>query len=212
MLSTLIFDLDMTLLDSLAPCTHGLNKLAKRFGLPETDEGTVLKYISLTTEQFWEKVFGRSDPEWYPYFLEHILPGVNADTKCYPAAYPLLDYAKARQMRLAVGTNRENPWLDIAAFGIAHYFDTVVGASGDIRPKPEPDILQEVLKHLNVPAASAIFLGDSRSDMQSAKAAGIRGLGLTQGGEAAEDLFQAGATWVMGDLGEVRDFLDKNLV
>ncbi|MDR2340183.1 MAG: HAD family hydrolase [Deltaproteobacteria bacterium] len=212
MLTTLIFDLDMTLLDSLSPCTRGLNRMARHFGMPETTEEIVLKHISLTTEAFWKAVYGKLEPGWFPYFLKEILPQVNAETKCYPEAIPLLDYCKSRQLLLGVATNRDNPWLDIAAFGIAHYFDTVVGAYPGIRPKPDPDIVQEVLKHLGVPASCAIFTGDSRSDMKAAKAAGVRGIGLTQGGITPEELSQNGASWVMGNLNEVREFLERDLV
>ncbi|MDR2404904.1 MAG: HAD family hydrolase [Deltaproteobacteria bacterium] len=212
MLTTLIFDLDLTLLDSLQPCLRGVNKLARHFGLPETNEETVLKNIALTTEEFWKAIFGHLDPQWYPYFLKNVQPEVNAETKCFPDALELLKYAKSRQYLMAVATNRENPWLDIASFGIGCYFDTVVGACGDIRPKPEPDIIQEVLKHLNTSPASAIFLGDSRSDMQSSKAAGVRAIGMTQGGVPEDELFQAGATWVMENMTQVKQFLEKDLV
>ncbi|MDR2198948.1 MAG: HAD family hydrolase [Deltaproteobacteria bacterium] len=212
MLTTLIFDLDLTLLDSLSPCVRGVNKLAAHFGLPEVKEDVVLKNISLTTEAFWETVFGRLDKEWYPYFLTDILPGVNEETECYPDALELLDYAKSRQFLLGVATNRENPWLDIASFGVAPYFDTVVGPGGTVRAKPEPDIIQEVLKHLNVSPSSAVFTGDSRSDMAAARAAGVRAVGLAQGGLSPDELFKAGATWVMKDLTEVREFLEKDPV
>jgi HAD superfamily hydrolase (TIGR01549 family) len=209
MLTTIIFDLDLTLLDSLMPCTRGVNKLARHFGLPETTKETVLKHIALTTEQFWKAVFGRLDPEWYPYFLKNILPEVNAESQCFPEAPELLKYAKSRQFLLGVATNRENPWLDVAGFGVAHFFDTVVGPSESIRPKPEPDIIQEVLKHLNVTQASALFIGDSRSDMQAARAAGVRGVGLTQGGVPERELYLAGASKVLANLSEFREFLEK---
>jgi phosphoglycolate phosphatase-like HAD superfamily hydrolase len=48
--------------------------------------------------------------------------------------------------------------------------------------------------------------------MSAARAAGVRCIGLTQGGVPAADLFQAGATWVRHNLTDVREFLEKELV
>jgi AHBA synthesis associated protein len=91
---------------------------------------------------------------------------------------------------------------------LAKYFDTAVGASDVPRAKPEPDILLTVIRQLGVDPNTAIYVGDSISDMTCARNAGIKALGLTQGGVSPEALSRAGADLIRENLAACRDVLD----
>ncbi|MDR0548511.1 MAG: HAD family hydrolase [Deltaproteobacteria bacterium] len=193
MINTIIFDLDLTLIDSLAACVKGANTLANRFNLTPVTEAQVLKAVSLPTQDFWRTVWGRSEPEWMNFFVHEIVPSLTTEIPTYPGVTDFLATAKDRGYLLAVGTNRANPWFDLAAMDLAKYFDTVVGLTDVPRPKPDPDILLTAIKNLGNGCDEAVYVGDSISDVEAAKAAGIKSLGLTQGGATAEDLTRAGA-------------------
>ncbi|MDR1036603.1 MAG: HAD family hydrolase [Deltaproteobacteria bacterium] len=209
MISTLIFDIDLTLVDSLEACVKGTNLLAKEFGLPEKTDKEVLDNISLAIVPFWEAMWGRFEPEWQAYFDANIMPILDLNRPLYPGAEDVLREARKRGITLAVATNRENPWLDLADMGIAQYIDTAVGPGDGVKPKPCPDIPQLAIKQLHTDASLTVLVGDSAYDMASARAAGIRPLGLTQGGTSETELFDAGAWMVCKDLGNVLDFLDS---
>jgi phosphoglycolate phosphatase len=207
MLNTLIFDLDMTLLDTLEATTRGANLLANHFGLPPVTEAMVLVDVSLPTRDFWKGLWGNFQDEWLDFFNSNVIPEVIKYTKLYPEGEDILKSAKNKGYLLAVASNRVNPWHDLAKLDLAKYFDTVVGSSDVPRPKPEPDMLLTILAQLGVAGQSAIYLGDTTVDMNCARAADIKSIGLTQSGASAQDLFQAGATYVRDSLAGCRDII-----
>jgi HAD superfamily hydrolase (TIGR01509 family) len=208
MLTSLIFDLDMTLVDSLEACTVGANLVAERFGLEPRTEEQVLRALSHPTPRFWIELWGRADPGWTDFLRLEVVPKVIHLTRLYPETEPLLESAKRGGRLIGLATNRSNPWHDLADFGIAKYFDTAVGASDVPRPKPEPDMILTALRQLGVDPSKAIYVGDSISDMACARSAGVKSLGLLQGGSNPESLYQAGADVVRADLASCRDVLD----
>jgi len=208
MLNALIFDLDMTLIDSLDAATRGANLLAKHFALEEKTSQEILRAISLPTANFWLELWGCFDKAWVAYFAEEVVPKVVHYTNFYPETEPLLKAAKNKGILLGLATNRVHPWLDLASMGLASFFDTAVGASDVPKAKPEPDILINVLKQLGIGPSEAIFVGDSISDMMASKAAGIKAVGLLQSGAPSNSLYQAGAWSVCQNLGACRTILN----
>ena len=208
MLTTLIFDLDMTLVDSLEACTVGANLLADRFGLEPRTDSQVLKALSLPTPEFWISLWGRADPRWMDFFRQEVVPKVAHLARLYPETEEVLGSAKRKGRLVGLATNRVNPWSDLADFGIAKYFDTAVGAGDVPRPKPEPDMILTVVRQLGVDPSTAVYVGDSLSDMACARSAGVKSLGLLQGGSNPESLYLAGADAVRQDLASCRDVLD----
>ncbi|MDR2459166.1 MAG: HAD family hydrolase [Deltaproteobacteria bacterium] len=210
MLTTLIFDIDLTLVNTLDACLEGTNLLAKEFNLEKKTSKEVQAAISLPLESFWHAMWGKIEPEWYDFYIEKILPNINLFGPLYPGVLDILKEARDREILLAISTNRYHPWLDLAKIGIAHLFDTAVGPDQNIRPKPEPDIPQLILKQLGSNPSTTIYVGDSTFDMLAANASGIKAMGLTQGGTSEKDLFAAGAWLVKPSILDVRELLDPS--
>ncbi|MDR2300505.1 MAG: HAD family hydrolase [Deltaproteobacteria bacterium] len=207
MLNTLIFDLDLTLLDSLSATVKGANLLADRFNLPEVTEAKILEGLALPTKEFWINAFGEFKDEWQDFLERKVLPEINRNIKLYPEGEDILKSAKRKGYLLAVASNRAKPWHDLADLNLAKYFDTVVGSLDVLRPKPAPDMLLTIVAQLGVDLQSVIYVGDAEADMNCAKAADIIAIGLTQGGSTPEKLFNAGATYVRPTLASSRDLL-----
>jgi pyrophosphatase PpaX len=96
----------------------------------------------------------------------------------------------------------------LASYDLAKFFDTAVGATDAQKPKPDPDILLTVIRQLGVDPSGAIYIGDATIDMACARAAGIRALGLLQGGATQEELTKSGASLVRQDLAACYAVLD----
>jgi phosphoglycolate phosphatase-like HAD superfamily hydrolase len=87
---------------------------------------------------------------------------------------------------LALATNRGRTAAEVLVrFDIARFFTACVGVLDVARPKPAPDLLLACLERTHVPAAAAVYVGDTELDRAAAAAAGIGyvGVGRTSGGD-----------------------------
>lgn len=207
MAKIVIFDFDMTLADSVGAINWGFNQIADHFGLRRIGRAELLSVLSLTNEELWPALWGRSDPAWYQYLIEKVADEEDKRVKLAPGATGLLADLKRAGAQLAMASNRDHPWRALVSTGIAGYFDTAAGCLDVPRGKPAPDMLNLILERLGGDAAEAIYVGDSPCDMEAARAAGMRGLGLTFGGQAREALMAAGAWLTCEDLIKARPLL-----
>jgi pyrophosphatase PpaX len=95
----------------------------------------------------------------------------------------LLDTLRAQGRRLGIVTAKRHRTVQLAFehLPLAHYFDTVVAGDDTERHKPFPDPLLLGLERLAAAPGEAAYVGDSPYDMQAAKAAGVRAIGVTWG-------------------------------
>jgi phosphoglycolate phosphatase len=119
-----------------------------------------------------------------------------------PGAAACLAHAEAAGLALAiVSANAESAIRRaLGRLGVERCFGAVVGRTLDRPLKPEPDMHREALRLLGCPAETALVVGDSTSDMAGAAAAGILAVGIGGGEGSEQNLFAAGAAWVLADL------------
>ncbi len=87
--------------------------------------------------------------------------------------------------KIAMATNRSSTFDELLKrFGLGELFDFAVGARGELRPKPYPDMLLACTQEFGLKASEAIFVGDQASDAASAQAAAMPFVGI---GPVAED-------------------------
>jgi HAD superfamily hydrolase (TIGR01509 family) len=77
------------------------------------------------------------------------------------------------------------------------------------RSKPEPDVIHAAIEKAGVAAKDAVMIGDSRWDVEAAKAAKVPTIAVLTGGWAREELLDAGAAMVFESLEELRERLDE---
>jgi phosphoglycolate phosphatase len=68
-------------------------------------------------------------------------------------------------------------------------------------------MLLQALREADVKAEDAVMVGDTAFDMEMAHAAGVRGVAVTWGYHRADRLRDAGASRVVDDVGELREYL-----
>lgn len=95
----------------------------------------------------------------------------------------VLDTLQEQGRRLGMVTAKRRRTVDLAFehLPLAHYFDTIVAGDDTRVHKPHPDPLLLALDRLAATASEAAYVGDSPYDMQAAKAAGMRAIGVTWG-------------------------------
>ncbi|MEO8200199.1 MAG: HAD-IA family hydrolase [Gemmatimonadota bacterium] len=177
-LTTLLFDLDGTLIDSIRLIIDSYHHTAASHDLePRTDEewlhgiGTPLRVVFGQMGVSPEKVDALVET-YRNYNIAH------HDTEVIPyvGAPELIRRVRSNgyQIGLVTSKNRLGALRGLRLAGIEDQFDVLVCADDVIHPKPHPEPVLRALDELKAKAEDTLFIGDSIHDMQSGRAAGVR--------------------------------------
>ncbi|MEB3359962.1 MAG: HAD family phosphatase [Synechococcales bacterium] len=124
-----------------------------------------------------------------------------------PGLLNLLDWTDANKMQRAIVTNAppDNAWFMLDTLRLRSTFPVVVIAEELPFGKPHPLPYQVGLEKLGVAPEEALVFEDSPSGIRSAVGAGITTIGVAST-HSSEDLYAAGATWVIRDFTEIQTF------
>lgn len=179
----IVFDLDGTLVDSAPDLCAALNHVLDHEGRSHVspDElrhmvghgGRVLitKGMAATGAPATDDDLDRLMPVFLDYYRAHVADA----TRPFDGVTKLLSKLQDRGINSAVCTNKpESLAIDLLErLNLSGYFGAVIG--GDSLPvrKPDPAPFKEALNRMGVPDASAVMVGDSRTDVETARAAGV---------------------------------------
>ena len=127
-------------------------------------------------------------------FKDYYFNNYNIDTKPYPGIIDVINYIKAKGLKMAVVSNKHKIPLDglINDF-FDNTFDVIIGDGEGLKRKPEPDVLFECAKRLNVNIDNLVYIGDSDVDVITVKNARCKGIFVDYGYRSKEDLKKVGA-------------------
>ena len=179
----IVFDLDGTLVDTAPDLIASLNALFAREGLRPValDEGRriigggvkrlIERGLALEGETFAPARIDALYGDYVAHYAAHI-----ADrSRPFPGVAAALDALAARGERLAVCTNKL-AWLAVRlldALGLAARFAAICGPDTFGVQKPDPEILRATVGAAGGALADAIMVGDSGTDIATARAAGV---------------------------------------
>ena len=184
-----IFDLDGTLLNTIADLANSTNYALKVLGYPIHEPDKYNFMVGNGINKLFERALPdgekteenvlRVRQEFVPYYDQH-----NADkSRPYPGVTELLETLQTAGMQLAVASNKYQAATEKL---IAHYFPNikftaVFGQREGIPVKPDPIIVKEILQIAKVQEEETLYAGDSGVDMQTAINAGVTSCGVTWG-------------------------------
>ena len=184
-----IFDLDGTLLNTIADLANSTNYALKVLGYPIHEPDKYNFMVGNGINKLFERALPdgekteenvlRVRQEFVPYYDQH-----NADkSRPYPGVTELLETLQTAGMQLAVASNKYQAATEKL---IAHYFPNikftaVFGQREGIPVKPDPIIVKEILQIAKVQEEETLYVGDSGVDMQTAIKAGVTSCGVTWG-------------------------------
>ena len=212
MIKLLIFDCDMTVADSSYSITENFNMIADTLGRPHVTHEKVMRDIALPLPQLFEAFIGEYRPEWRELYIKNTAIVEPKLMRPFPDTIPTLKRLREEGVRLAMASNREDPRPGMEWLGLAQYFDAMAGGMGLSAPgvrgdplpyKPDPAMLNALLKHFGLPREHAAYVGDAEIDIETSRAAGMRGIGVTSGNVTAEGFKELGAWRVIGALSEL---------
>jgi phosphoglycolate phosphatase len=215
-----VFDLDGTLVDSVPDLAAALNRVLAEAGLPPQPLPAVARMVGHGVARLVERGFAAAGapldlaalPRWVDRFLHFYAEDLSTLTRPFPGVPEALEALAAAGWRLGVCTNKPTRLAEglLDALGLAPRFAAVVG--GDVAPerKPHPAPVRMTLDRLGVPAAAAVFIGDSETDVLTARAAGLPVV-LVRHGYTAMPPEALGADAVVDGLSDVPALLETLL-
>jgi phosphoglycolate phosphatase len=184
MLQALLFDLDGTLIDTAPEIADALNRTLRWLGRPAVEPDVVRGWIGDGARALLGKALGHpADDTAWEYFSYEYNRACGTSSKLYPGTRAMLERLHAKGFRMAVLTNKESRFAHklLSLHDITGHFDLLV--AGDTLPfkKPDPRVIGHALAALDVPADEAALIGDSPTDIRTARAAGIRAWAVSHG-------------------------------
>jgi len=182
-----IFDLDGTLVDSLADLTAATNYALRQLQLPELSASTVRDFIGNGARELLRHSIGGAGASRFEQalslFLEYYGGHLLDRTQTYPGIVELLDELRRCGSTLTVLTNKPLVMTQRLLDGllIADRFAHVLGGDSLPSRKPDPSGLEHLLKLSGVSRDHAVLVGDSLVDRDTAIAAGIAFYGVAWG-------------------------------
>ena len=212
MIRLMIFDHDMTIVDSSYAIMEGFNYVARHEGLPEVSHELTMKYIATPIPTFCEGLLGEYRPEWIKLYRSQSDRLEREFIRPFPDTVSTLTALREKGVKLAVASNREFPSLPLKRTGLDKYFDVIAGAEepfGHLPYKPNPAMLNAIMKHLDIPASDTVYIGDADIDILTAEAANVRPIGITKGNFSHEEFRLIGAWKSIDELSELIAMADE---
>lgn len=202
-IKAVLFDFDMTLVDSSYAIHHCTNLLASHLGFDHISREKVLSAIGLTIEDSWQMFWGDFRQEWVDFYRANYIEEEQAKLRFFPNTLVTLERLRMMGIKVGVVSNRRFAKRPVEFMGLTPMLDVVVGLEDVERAKPEPDSLIKGFETLGLQPSEVLYVGDTDIDMMTTVAAGCMGIGMTTGNFGKEALSRAGAGEVMDDLGEI---------
>lgn len=198
--SAVLLDVDGTLVNTIDLSVVTLGEAILDVGGSAPPSVELRRAMHLTSLEVAER-FAPKDPErlldaWRERFYARY-----GENRLYPGIGEGLVHLRAGGYRLAAVTAETRQELDhtLEFFGLARFFAATVPVDEVARPKPAPDSLLLALERLGARAEEAVCLGDSPTDREAARAAGIASAAALWGAHPASSLLAAAPDFVFTD-------------
>ena len=196
----IIFDLDGTLLDTLADIGDSVNLMLAEYGFPGHTTDDYRRFIGNGIRMLVTRAMpiqGRSEEmvdACVRRARELYWENWNRKTRPYEGITELLDRLKTMGLPLAVLSNKPH---DFTVRYVDAYFDqwdfkVVMGQNDHFPVKPDPASALDIARQMGLAPASFLFVGDSAVDMKTATAAGMHAVGVAWGFRGPKELQENG--------------------
>jgi phosphoglycolate phosphatase len=208
----IMFDLDGTLVDSSVDICNAINYALQGSGgrpvsVEETirlvGEGITKLFETLTASQEVSLSIEQLVARFLEYYSGHLLD----NTTLYPGINETLEALTCCKKALITNKRERSSTRILEAFGIAKYFDLVVGSDTTAERKPSPVPIRFALSKLGISPAESAIVGDSSYDIDAGRAAGITTIAVTYGYRPVDELQKA--QYIVNKMSEVPGIIEK---
>ena len=184
-----IFDLDGTLINTIADLAQATNYALAKLGFPTHEIESYKFKVGNGINNLFRRTLPEGEKtdenvlrvrrEFIPYYNEH-----NTDlSRPYPGMVDLLNYLEDQNIKISVASNKyqEATSKIINEIYPTTKFSAVLGQRENVPIKPDPQIVYDILSITGIDKQYVLYVGDSGVDMQTGLNAGVETCGVTWG-------------------------------
>ncbi len=213
-----MFELDGTLVDSAPDIAISMNKMLLELNFPPHDLAQVRDWIgngagrlikrALTGQLDGEPpegLFKQAHQLFFDIYEQHI----HVESAMYPGVLEGLMALREQSYILACITNKPRRFTPplMEAFKIDHFFDYLICGDDLTVKKPDPQVLQAILKQTNLSPQQAIMVGDSASDIKAAQLGNMNSCCVSYGYHQGKGVDALGADYIIDSIAEIPQYL-----
>ena len=210
-----VFDCDGTLVDGQAAVCEAMESAFAHASLPAPPRTAIRRIVGLSLPQAVRHLAPEAHTHQHDQVVEAYKNAFRTsrttgrlEEPLFDGIADLLDRLATAGWTLGVATGKSDRGLVscLTGHGLLDRFATLQTA--DRHPsKPHPAMLEAALFEAGASAAEAVMIGDTVFDIDMARAAGVRAIGVDWGYHAPEELLEAGAEIVVSSCAELGDYL-----
>jgi phosphoglycolate phosphatase len=208
-LRAVLFDLDGTLADTLADLANATNWALAQVGCPPHPTNSYRYRVGDGARELCARALPADKQELTDQVLRLMARRYDEHcfelTKLYPGIPELVSALAERQFKLAVLSNKPDKFTKRM---IAYYFNpspfaVVRGQLPNVPLKPDPTAALQIAQELAITPSHWLYLGDTNTDMRTARRAGMHPVGVLWGFRDRDELLESGAEHIMAKPQEV---------
>ena len=182
----LIFDLDGTLIDSEEDLALSVNATLRWLEMEPLPHPVIASYVGqgvtvLIQRALGARAKGNLVEKAAAYFLEYYRDHMLDHTRAYPEVKEGLERLKPRQMAVLTNKPVDFSRAILTGLGLDRYFAFVYGGNSFDQKKPDPSGVIQLMKDTAAAAGQTLMIGDSETDIQTGRNAGVWTCGVTYG-------------------------------
>ena len=223
---TILIDLDGTLIDTAPDLMNAHNHVMKKFGYDTKSTDDIRKLVgkgaaSLISRSLWgqaKKEFSQINnqnikKEMVKEFINYYGKNIAVESKLIKGIKEFLDWSKKNNISLGVCTNKQD-YLAVdllKKIKIYDYFEYVAGSNTFDYCKPDPRHLTSMIEIMQGDIKKSLMIGDSETDSESAKAAGIPFI-LLENGYTEKKVSEINHEHLIKDFVNIDEIINKYLI
>ncbi len=210
--TNLLFDLDGTIIDSQEGIINSARYALKHFGIEDETDEELYKFIGPPLYDSFRERYGFDEEkteeavkEFRVYYQEK---GVY-ESSLYEGITEMLKELKEAGKKIVLATSKAEPYAIqiLKDNNIYQYFDFICGSTMDDSRSKKADIINYILEQNDFEPEDTVMIGDKKHDVIGAKQTNLDSVGVLYGFGDYEELSNAGATYIVKDVKELRNEL-----
>ncbi len=212
-----IFDLDGTLVDTAPDFKNSINYMLNELNESEVSLEEIRNWVGYGARELIRRtVVDKNIPhdeqkieEMLKIFLLHYTHNIDDDSVLFNNVRNVLEFLKDNGIKLAVCTNKMERLSNILLekLNVLHMFDYLVGGDSLSKSKPDPFPLLNICEKLNTEISDSIMIGDSVTDLNAGKGAGMPVVLVSYGYTDNKDIYNE-ADLVINDFSQLKELVN----